>query len=797
MTFIVLIVWCSKASAQNCALSISGKISISEMEGAEGAAVMLTPGHNGTAADQNGNFVLEKICPGAYRLEVRLMGYETVYDSVLVNGNLVLNFKLEAETTQLSEVVVHDDRLRDQGMLNSSVMNQKDLFNQAGKSLGEALNNISGVTSLQAGPGIFKPVIHGMHSQRILILNNGIRQESQQWGAEHAPEIDPMAANSIRVVKDASAIRYGSDALGGVVVVTPAEIPDRVGMGGSLQMVGQSNGRSGIASGSLQGGVTGAPGWGWRIQGTARRAGDFNAPNYQLTNTALSELNFSGTAGYHNNKGGFELYTSRFTTELGILRATSVGNITDLANAMTAEVPAFTSDFGYKISEPRQEVAHQLSIVRGHRILTRGRVDAHYAWQKNQRKEFDIRRGALSELPAMNLTLDTHSGEVAWDLGDPLGTRKTFGISGTFQSNKNVFGTQRVPFIPDFNHTGGGLFGAVSKKLSLVTLDGGIRFDYRYYSVAGYDFSNSLFRRKMDFGNLSGTAGVSAPLNGNQVINVTLSSAWRPPHVAELFSLGTHQSAAAIEYGLLLDSKTNRIREQGALDVKGERAFKWVTGWKINKEQIEAEVTGYINYVLDYFWLRPGGITRNARGTFPYFRYEQTNALFFGADAEGSFEIASNTNLNLRASWIRASDERNSDLLAFIPANRIQSQLKKEWITKGSSKSFFAEIRGQYVFRQNRAPRVILPSKFQGINGEATDPLDGNEKNFDFQAAPDGYFLLGTSVGLTIPQKKSRYEFRLHGDNLLNSSYRDYTNRLRYFADELGRNIRLSANIIF
>lgn len=34
------------------------------------------------------------------------------------------------------------------------------------------------------------PVIHGLHSNRILILNNEVRQEGQQWGADHAPEID-------------------------------------------------------------------------------------------------------------------------------------------------------------------------------------------------------------------------------------------------------------------------------------------------------------------------------------------------------------------------------------------------------------------------------------------------------------------------------------------------------------------------------------------------------------------------------------------------------------------------------
>ena len=62
-------------------------------------------------------------------------------------------------------------------------------------------------------------MIHGMHSNRVLILNNGVRQEGQQWGIEHAPEVDPFIANKISVIKGANSVRYGSDAIAGVVLV--------------------------------------------------------------------------------------------------------------------------------------------------------------------------------------------------------------------------------------------------------------------------------------------------------------------------------------------------------------------------------------------------------------------------------------------------------------------------------------------------------------------------------------------------------------------------------------------------
>src|SRR5690606_29134585 len=91
----------------------------------------------------------------------------------------------------------------------------KELDMTRGLSLGETLKEAPGVTVLQTGPSIFKPVIHGMYGNRVLILNNEVRMEGQQWGAEHGPEIDPFTASGITVVKGASGVRYGQDAIGG------------------------------------------------------------------------------------------------------------------------------------------------------------------------------------------------------------------------------------------------------------------------------------------------------------------------------------------------------------------------------------------------------------------------------------------------------------------------------------------------------------------------------------------------------------------------------------------------------
>ena len=201
-------------------------------------------------------------------------------------------------------------------------------------TLRESLKELPRVSSIQSEPSIFKPVIHGVHSQRILILNNGIRQERQQWGAEHAPEIDPFIASNIVEIKDAGAIKYGTDALGGVIKINPPDLPTTNTFGGELNMIGQSNGRSGTISGMVEGGLKKFKGFGLRVQGIGKNSGDFHERDYNLSNTGYNELNYSLATGYHKENVGIEIYYSHFKTEIGILRGSSVESASNLENAL-------------------------------------------------------------------------------------------------------------------------------------------------------------------------------------------------------------------------------------------------------------------------------------------------------------------------------------------------------------------------------------------------------------------------------------------------------------------------------
>jgi iron complex outermembrane recepter protein len=787
------------ATAQEvCDGEFSGRILDKGNQPLIGAAIVLLPQRVGQNTDGSGNFRFERLCPGRYTVKVQYIGYQDTEFQLQISGQVSRLIHMEQIVTELNEVVIrHHDADHTEHASNFVKLGEKQLAESAGKSLGESLKVLSGVNSIQTGPGIFKPVIHGLHSQRILILNYGIRQEGQQWGSEHAPEIDPFIASNIVVIKDASAIKYGTDALGGVIVVNPASLPENATLGGTFNTVLQSNGRSGTLSGMLEGGIRGREGWGWRVQGTGKKSGDFRTPDYHLTNTGIEELNFSASTGYHKKNKGFDIFFSHFQTEVGMLMGTSIGNLDDLVTAMETEVPLYTTDFSYDIQEPRQEASHNLLKLNGHLLTKSGEWRLQYGFQNNNRREFHIRRSGLSKLPAIDLQLNTHTIDGEWETQHSEHRTMTFGVNGMLQNNRNIPGTQRVPFIPNFTSASAGVFGITKFFLEKWTLDIGARYDYRHYSVKGYDFKNTFYQTSLNFNNFSASFGVTHRLNEKQIVNLNLSSAWRPPHVSELYSMGTHQSAGAIEYGLLLNDTTNEIMDISDVNFKTEQAIKFVATYQLKRKEVSVEISPFANYISNYIYLRPVGITRNLSGVYPYVRYGQTNALFAGLDMTATWRVGKYVALSPRASLLRAGDETNDDFLVFIPPNRYELAVRFEKPSLSATRNFYVESRVKFVAKQNRAPRVVTVPEIVQAQDEERNIFESDSSAFDFKPAPESFWLLDVSTGVSFKTRNIQYDVRLSSENTLDQQYRDYTNRLRYYSDEVGRNIVLSLKCIF
>ncbi|QRR03510.1 TonB-dependent receptor [Dyadobacter sandarakinus] len=717
-----------------------------------GATVFVTGQSSGVFTDKDGRYELRNLCPGKYTLECRIIGYNPDKQQIDLHAGHEENFSLLEQEVHLRDVEITAHRTTSPATQPLTTLTGEDLDKTRGQNLGESLKGITGVTTLQTGSSISKPVIHGLHSNRILIMNNGVRQEGQQWGSEHAPEIDPFVATRLSVVKGAAAVRYGSDAIGGVILVEPEELPFKRALSGEVNSVGFSNGRQGVASATLQ---SGFKSFAWRAQGTIKRGGNIRTPGYFLDNTGISEKNFSLAAGYRRKGFGVDAFYSYFNTQIGIFSGSHIGSITDLLNVIASGEPQVKSGFSYGINRPNQNVRHSLLKAETHYHFEDGnRLQWTFAYQANNRNEFDLHKPKNDSLAALNrpeltFRLTTLTNDVIWD-HKPLAGKLTgqLGISTLYQYNL----MDGRPLIPNFNQFNIGVFGLERLVTSKWELEGGVRYDLRklrtYRIVSRQKVANDF-----QFANFSGTLGATRNFSGRMSAKLNVGTAWRAPNVSELFTDGVHHGAAAYEKG---DST-----------LVPEKALNSILSVKYTGERFTVELGGYYNYIADFIYLKPQAEPiLTIRGAFPAFKYTQTDASFKGIDLSASWEFTQNLTVTSKLSYLRVYDERNNGYLVMIPSNRLDHELRYQFPDGGKWHRLFVSAGNLMVARQKRVPAQS-----------------------DFAPPPPGYSIWNIQSGVTIPvSEKQQLEIGIAVQNLFNTSYRDYLNRFRYYADEMGRN---------
>jgi iron complex outermembrane recepter protein len=746
---------------EDCTITLRGKvIHLENNEPIEGAFIWLVESEKGTVTDAMGNFRIQNICPGKNTLKVQYMGHKDYHEEISIKSNSNLTIRLAAEDIDLEGVDIHGHQ---DALLTSnsvSALYGEVLRQSRGQNLGETLKMIPGVTSYSSGPSVQKPVIHGLHSNRILILNNGVRLEGQQWGAEHAPEIDPFLAKEIAVVKGAESVRFGSDAMGGVILVNPAPLPVKPGIQGEFDLIGFSNGRGINGAAYITGGSAKIPGLGYRLQTSSKISGNIHTPDYMLDNTGVREFNLSGALGYSSSKLGTELYFSHFQTTIGILRDAHTGNLSDLKSIIENGKPFNDPNFTYAIINPKQEVDHQLFKTKLHYHLNDGaKLNFQYAFQRNHRQEFDKRRGDLNERPSLDMVLFTNT----LDLSYTHQTRKNWdgsvGLGLMQQANSNIPGTGVVPLIPNFDLLN--LGGYIIEKFTSgpLEIEGGLRYDYRWVEAARIQ-SGELLERSFEFNNFSAFLGGVYAFSGNWTFNSNLATAWRPPNINEQFSQGLHHGLASIEIG--------------NPDFESEKSFKWLNTINYSDNKLNIELTGYANRINNYIYLNPveeGLIT--IRGTFNVFEYLQTDANLVGADLSAVWEITNRWELFSRASMVRASNLIEDSYLPFIPADRIENGLT------------FKLSSGREKFNS----KILLSN--------LSVAQQSREPDFDFAPAPPSYSVWNLGIQNSFKTNGNTVNIGLHINNLFDTAYKDYMNRFRYFTHEIGRNVFLKLNYEF
>ena len=728
------------------------------------AEVRLVEGQRSAMADEQGYFKLDGICQGVWTFRVVHIGCEPSTRVVTVRGNMRFDVYLEHHHEELRALEVARERPDENVGQAQQHADRAAMERSSGGGFTDVLSGIQGLAVLSTGPTIGKPVVHGLSGNRVLLLNQGVRQEDQQWGAEHAPSIDPLSADRITVVKGAAGVQYGSDAIGGVIIAEAVELPNRAGLSGEVRTLGSSNSRGGGGSALVQGGFNGLNGWGWRLQGSGRYMGDGRAAEYVLSNTGLREVGGSGAFGYRGHHWQAQVYYSWFARELGILRASHIGNLTDLRNAIASGEPWFVAPSTYAIDAPRQTVQHHLLKAEASRAVNEhDRVVFTYAYQADSRQEYDIRRGGRSATPALDMWLATHSADIVYKHWLGKHVHGKVGVNALFQSNSNIPGTGVRPLIPDYDKQSAALFMVEHFPLNDRTeLEAGARIDRTTLQVARYDAEGLRYIVDHRFDNHAISIGANWMVCDSTRLRLNVSSAFRPPHVSELYSEGLHHGAAAIETGdasLVSEHAWKAVVDMDSRNLRG---------------RLHSVVTLHASSVDNYIYLLPSGYRLTVRGAFPVFNYVATDVLLIGADADVRYDLHKNWQLGLGGSTVRGRDTSNDRWLFQLPSDRMEGRLVWSRNKEGAWPQAEVEVITTMVFQQHRVPMGV----------DYTDP-------------PSTYRLLGFAARLTRALPKGQLRFGMRATNLLNVAYRDYMDRFRYYTDARGVDVTLWCTYVF
>ena len=720
-------------------------------------------------SDSNGKVSIPKLSQGKYPIKVNYLGFLDYEAIITIPAPNPYRVTMQEEVNQLAGTTLIGHVAKP--VTATVAIDKPKLQQKSGEELAKVLTTVTGVSMIQTGATIAKPVIHGLHSNRILILNNEVRQEGQQWGADHAPEIDPAVADRIAVVKGADAVRYGSDALGGVVVITPNKLPYGDGLHGQISPSFASNGRKTATTLKLESGVPHLHHWAWRLQGTLKRSGDIHTADYMLNNTAAA-ANFSAAIGMQQETGAAELFYSRYENESSVFYGSHIGNLDDLLARFEIGRPLTTYPFSYSIQAPKQKVVHHLLKAKAYYFLPfGGKLTAQYAFQKDIRQEFSVRRLDRTRIPALNMWLTTHLAEVFWENMDAPHWKTLLGGSFSLQDNYNQPGTGVVPVIPNFASVGYGAFAIEKYHKDNWNAEAGLRYDYKYLSADGYDMYSQRYGGEHNFHNITYSLGGAWQATPHSSLSSNIGVAWRAPQVNELYSSGLHHGAGT--YNL------------GEASLSPETGAKWITSLSYNHPDRGVRLTAdaYVQLIKNYIYDYPTGEVRTLfSGVYPIFQYTQADAFFRGVDIDVSVRfakwgaLAQSLSYGLRGSVVFANELNTHRYFPFIPAPRLSQSLEWKSQPKGLFQSLEASIGHTFVAKQTRF--------------EPSQEL--------VATTPDAYHLFEAAIGGTIAiGEQQTLSVRLSAENLFNQLYKEYTNRFRYYTHDLGRNVYLRLNYNF
>ncbi|HEX2630930.1 MAG TPA: TonB-dependent receptor, partial [Chitinophagaceae bacterium] len=765
-------------------VTLSGKITDAKTnEALPGASVYFADEKIGVVADASGKYVISNIPDGHHVIEISYSGYATIVEHIELSANTEKNYALSSVVTEQQAVIVtgvsNATSARKSPVPVTSLKRQA-LLQTPSTNIIDALGKIPGVSQLSTGPAISKPIIRGLGYNRVVTINEGARQEGQQWGDEHGIEIDELSIARAEVLKGPASLMYGSDAIAGVVnLITNVPVAEGTLKGNILSNY-QSNSDLFALNANMAGNNKG---FNWNAYGTFKKSGDYkNKYDGRVLNSRFNEKNFGGYVGVNKSWGFSHLIFSRFDQEIGLVegdRDDATGKFLLYAGTPLEHIATDAELDSKDLFVPRQHIVHYKLISDNNFVIGKNRLKVNIGYQNNLRKEY----GNPEDPSELELFFDlkTINYNLQWQLPKLKEWHTTIGVNGMRQSNENK-GDEVL--IPTYNLFDVGAFVYTQRFFKKATLSGGLRFDNRSINSKFFEENGDVkFNAfKKDFSNISGSIGISYEPVSYLTLKANVARGFRSPTLAELASNGAHEG-------------TNRY-EYGNNDLSSETSLQLDAGIDISYEHFNISLSAFYNRINDFIFYRKlqnaGGMdsTVEVDGEFiRAYQFDQHNAKLSGIEA--SFDLHPHPldwlHFENTFSFVRGRfDDKvdGSDNLPLIPAPRWISELRANFNKAGKSLgNLYASFQADRTFDQDNA--------FTG---------------FDTETATKGYTVLNAGLGADIlAKKKTIFSLYFALNNISDKAYQNHLSRLKYSAENLvtgrqgvfnpGRNFSVKLNV--
>lgn len=627
----------------------------------------------------------------------------------------------------LSEVTVQGiagvQRLKDAAS-PFMVVSPKQLHNTIGTNLVDAVGHLPGLSQISTGAGISKPVIRGLGYNRVVVVDQGIRQEGQQWGDEHGLEVDEEGVHSVEVLKGPASLMYGSDAIAGVMILHPEhpleEGTMQVKVGSQYQT---NNGlydyRVGFA-GNTKGFV-----WNWHFLDKAAHCYKNKVDGY-VPGSFFKERNIQGMLGINRGWGHSWLRFSRVSFTPGITEGELVGCNFDGKS--------------YSIVSPFQKVLHYKAISDNAWYIGDGTLKAIIGYQQNYRREFEE-----EETPELAMRLHTVNYDIKYLHSLPHDWKIATGVGGMWQRNINQ-GEEYL--IPDHHLLDIGVFATAEWQYQKWHFSGGARFDNRHLKTTSLTEEGVLRFEALskNFTGITGSLGVV--WNVTDRINLRLNAArgFRAPTVSELSSNGVHEGS--IQY------------EIGNPELKAEKSTQLDLGFDYTSHYVSLQASLFTNWINDYIFLARLPYETDGYRTY---QYREGDARLMGGEVSVDVHPINPLHFENAFSYVRGiqldqPDEAKN--LPMMPAPKWTSDIRYEFpnFAKNHCRRTFLAFGMEYNFRQN---------KFYAVDNTET--------------ATPSYVLFNLSAGMDLHIfGHNCIELTFSCQNLFDKAYQPHLSRLKY-----------------